>query len=105
MLFVHVHFFQALKNKSVKPTCIIVATDLLRLRRMYDINVNQIIGFAFPKLPEPSNDSSNQQCVVKVVVSWLDLRFKYSVEKLSRDQVADHAATLCSGQVFTSSSC
>ena len=69
--------------------CIIVATDLLRLRRMYDINVNQITGFAFPKLPEPSKDSSNQQCAVKVVVSWLDLRFKYPVEKLSHDQVAD----------------
>ena len=55
---------------------LLVATDLLRLRRMYSAEVKMITAFTFPKLPV--SQKSTKACVVKVLVTWEDFIMKYN---------------------------
>ena len=56
--------------------CMLGVSDFLRLHRAHDRNVSSCYGFAFPKLP---GKQPNKQCVVKVEVSWENLRFQCSL--------------------------
>ena len=66
---------------------VISALDLLRLRRMYSDEVSEITAFSFPKF-------DNDHCVVKVVVTWKDFTFWYTlepivaIEKIEKEVVA-----------------
>ena len=81
--FIEVHSgdFRDTINKAL-----LVATDLLRLRRMFDINRKEITAFAFPKLPTYRGSTPtkhNKQCVVQVVVTWKDLKFQFKEKEFS----------------------
>ena len=77
--FVEIH--SSPLSATIRKT-IFVATDLLWLRRMFDISINMMTGFAFPKLPAAGGSPTNKACVVMVTVVWEGLLFKYSLRRL-----------------------
>ena len=58
-----------------------VATDLLRLRRMYNDGIKTITAFNFPKLPKIKGEKI-PQCVVKLVVTWENFSVYYELTQL-----------------------
>ena len=58
-----------------------VATDLLRLRRMYNDGIKTITAFNFPKLPKIKGEKI-PQCVVKLVVTWENFSVYYERTQL-----------------------
>ena len=58
-----------------------VATDLLRLRRMYNDGIKTITAFNFPKLPNIKGEKI-PQCVVKLVVTWENFSVYYDLTQL-----------------------
>ena len=58
-----------------------VATDLLRLRRMYNAGIKTITAFNFPKLPKIKGEKI-PQCVVKLVVTWENFSVYYELTQL-----------------------
>lgn len=62
------------------------ATDLLRLRRMYDVDIEIITAFAFPKLPVEGGHE-HKQCVVKISVTWKNFKFNYALTPIVKERV------------------
>ena len=62
-----------------------VATDLLRLRRMYNDGIKTITAFNFPKLPKRKGEKI-PQCVVKVVVTWENFSVYYELTQLKTSE-------------------
>ena len=58
-----------------------VATDLLRLRRMYNDGIKTLTAFTFPKLPKIKGETI-PQCVVKLVVTWENFSVYYELTQL-----------------------
>ena len=58
-----------------------VATDLLRLRRMYTAGIKTLTAFNFPKLPKLKGEKI-PQCVVKLVVTWENFSVYYERTQL-----------------------
>ena len=58
-----------------------VATDLLRLRRMYNDGIKTSTAFNFPKLPKIKGEKI-PQCVVKLVVTWENFSVYYELTQL-----------------------
>ena len=58
-----------------------VATDLLRLRRLYNDGIKTLTAFNFPKLPKIKGEKI-PQCVVKLVVTWENFSVYYELTQL-----------------------
>jgi hypothetical protein len=52
--------------KHTVTKALLVGTDLLRLRRTYDVSQNSITVFSFPKLP--THEADLKQCVVEITI-------------------------------------
>ena len=86
---VHSGKFEYTINKYV-----ISVVEQLCMYRSNDSNVHAYTGFAFPKLPTLGFDkkgnqviNDNRQCVVKVKVTWRNLRFDYELTCLEKEAV------------------
>ena len=55
--------------------CLTCVVELLRVYRSYNTSITQSVGYAFPKL-------DTNQCVVKVLVTWTNLTFRYALTLL-----------------------
>ena len=74
--------------------CVISLIEQLRLYRSKDSNVHTYTVFAFPKLPTQWFDKKGNQVitdnrwgVVKVKVTWTNLRFDYELTCLEKEAV------------------
>ena len=61
--------------ESTIKKCLTGVVDLLRVYRSYDTSRTQSVGYAFPKL-------DSNQCVVRVLVTWTNLSFRYALTLL-----------------------
>ena len=67
--------------EDTRRKSLFVATDLLRLRRMYNDGIKTITAFTFPKLPKIKGEKI-PQCVVKLVVTWENFSVYYELTQL-----------------------
>ena len=67
--------------EETRRKSLFVATDLLRLRRMYNDGIKTITAFNFPKLPKIKGEKI-PQCVVNLVVTWENFSVYYELTQL-----------------------
>ena len=75
-----VEFHSSPYEETIRKT-LFVATDLLRLRRMYNDGIKTITACNFPKLPKIKGEKI-PQCVVNLVVTWENFSVYYELTQL-----------------------